>query len=166
MDRFLQYALSGLSAGSLYALVALGLVLVYRSTRVLNFAHADVATLGTFVACSLVTRGISLSLALPLAHQFDQPPAQAVRVGGGHERRGRDAVRVEQRVEVRVALADPQHDLGLAEHDVMRRAVSGKERLCDGHEKQETTLTPIGLQCSHRKIGVRVRFPGSGSVEI
>ena len=33
MDRFLQYALAGLSGGSLYALVALGLVLVYRSTR-------------------------------------------------------------------------------------------------------------------------------------
>jgi branched-chain amino acid transport system permease protein len=67
MDRFLQYALTGLSAGSLYALVALGLVLIYRSARVLNFAHADVATLGTFVTFSLVTRGLPLSLALPVA---------------------------------------------------------------------------------------------------
>jgi branched-chain amino acid transport system permease protein len=47
MERFLQYVLAGLSAGSLYALVALGLVLIYRSTRVLNFAHADMATVGT-----------------------------------------------------------------------------------------------------------------------
>ena len=54
MSRVLQYALTGLSAGSLYALVALGLVLIYRSTRVLNFAHADVATLATFVAFSLL----------------------------------------------------------------------------------------------------------------
>ena len=44
--------LAGLSAGSLYALVALGLVLIYRSTRVLNFAHADMATVGTFIAFS------------------------------------------------------------------------------------------------------------------
>ncbi len=67
MDRFLQYALAGLSGGSLYALVALGLVLVYRSTRVLNFAHGDVATIGTFVAFAVVTRGAPMSLALPLA---------------------------------------------------------------------------------------------------
>lgn len=56
MERLLQYTLSGLSAGSLYALVALGLVLIYRSTRVLNFAHGDVATVATFVAFSLLSR--------------------------------------------------------------------------------------------------------------
>jgi branched-chain amino acid transport system permease protein len=67
MGPFLQYALTGLSAGSLYALVALGLVLIHRSARVLNFAHADVATLGTFVAFAVVSRGQSLWLALPLA---------------------------------------------------------------------------------------------------
>jgi len=63
MERLLQYSLTGLSAGSLYALVALGIVLIYRSTRVLNFAHGDVATLGTFIAYALVTRGSSFSLA-------------------------------------------------------------------------------------------------------
>ncbi len=67
MDRFLQYGLAGLSTGSLYALVALGLVLVYRCARVLNFAHGDVATLGTFVAFAIVTRGLPLALALPVA---------------------------------------------------------------------------------------------------
>ena len=64
MDRLLQFLIAGLSAGSLYTLVALGLVLVYRSTRVLNFAHGEVATLGTFVAWSLVTAGHSFGLAL------------------------------------------------------------------------------------------------------
>jgi len=58
MERFLQYVLAGLSAGSLYALVALGLVLIYRSTRVLNFAHADMATVGTFIAFSMITSGL------------------------------------------------------------------------------------------------------------
>jgi len=67
MGRFLQYALAGLSAGSLYALVALGLVLIYRSTRVLNFAHGDLATFGTFVAFAVITGGMSLWIALPLA---------------------------------------------------------------------------------------------------
>jgi branched-chain amino acid transport system permease protein len=67
MDRFLQYLLAGLSGGSLYALVALGLVLIYRSARVLNFAHGDIATLGTFVAFTVVTRGLPMSIGLPLA---------------------------------------------------------------------------------------------------
>jgi branched-chain amino acid transport system permease protein len=55
--RLAQFLIVGLSVGSLYALVALGLVLVYRSTRVLNFAHGDVATLGAFVAFTLLTSG-------------------------------------------------------------------------------------------------------------
>lgn len=67
MARFVQYALTGLSAGSLYALVALGIVLIYRSTRVLNFAHGDVATLGTFVAFALVSQGYPFSVAFPVA---------------------------------------------------------------------------------------------------
>ncbi len=40
MDRFLQYAVTGLSAGSLYALVALGLVLIYKSMSWRRFAAA------------------------------------------------------------------------------------------------------------------------------
>jgi branched-chain amino acid transport system permease protein len=67
MARFVQYTLAGLSAGSLYALVALGVVLIYRSTRVLNFAHGDVATFGTFVAFALVTQGYPFAVAFPAA---------------------------------------------------------------------------------------------------
>jgi branched-chain amino acid transport system permease protein len=67
MERFLQYLLAGLSAGSLYALVALGLVLIYRSTRVLNFAHADMATIGTFIAFSMITSGMPFWLAFVMA---------------------------------------------------------------------------------------------------
>jgi branched-chain amino acid transport system permease protein len=57
MDRLLSYVTVGLSAGSLYALVALGLVLIHRSTRVLNFAHGELAALGAFVAFSVVSNG-------------------------------------------------------------------------------------------------------------
>jgi branched-chain amino acid transport system permease protein len=67
MERFLQYVLAGLSAGSLYALVALGLVLIYRSTRVLNFAHADMATVGTFIAFSVITSGMPFWMAFLMA---------------------------------------------------------------------------------------------------
>ena len=59
MDMFLQYIISGLSQGSLYSLVALGIVLIYRANRVLNFSHGDVSTAGTFIAFALVGYGFS-----------------------------------------------------------------------------------------------------------
>ncbi len=67
MDRLLQYALTGVSAGSLYALVALGVVLIYRSTRVLNFAHGDIATLATFVSFSMLTHRYSFGVAVAVS---------------------------------------------------------------------------------------------------
>ena len=64
MEKLLQYSFTGLSAGALYALVALGIVLIYRSTRVLNFAHGDVAMLSTFAAFALLSNGYGFPLAL------------------------------------------------------------------------------------------------------
>jgi len=63
MQQFLQYTFTGLSAGSLYMLVALGIVLIYRSTRVLNFAHGDIATIATFVAFSALSHKYSFPVA-------------------------------------------------------------------------------------------------------
>ncbi|MDQ7819322.1 MAG: branched-chain amino acid ABC transporter permease [Armatimonadota bacterium] len=57
MWTFLQYLTVGLAAGSLYALVALGIVLLYRTSRVLNFAHGDLATFATFIAFTLLSAG-------------------------------------------------------------------------------------------------------------
>lgn len=54
MDQLIQYTISGLSTGSVYSLVAIGLVLIYRSTRILNFAHGDITTAGTFVAFAVL----------------------------------------------------------------------------------------------------------------
>lgn len=50
MEQFLQALVSGLATGSIYALVALGLVLLYRTTKILNFAHGEFGLLGTFLA--------------------------------------------------------------------------------------------------------------------
>jgi branched-chain amino acid transport system permease protein len=55
VTAFFHYTLAGLSNGSLYVLVALGVVLIYRSTRILNFAHGDMATMGTFFAFTLLS---------------------------------------------------------------------------------------------------------------
>lgn len=55
MALLAQYVVGGLAVGSLYALVALGIVLLYRTSRILNFAHGDLATFGTFIAFALIT---------------------------------------------------------------------------------------------------------------
>jgi len=70
MDRVLQYMVSGLSQGSLYALVALGVVLIYRSNRVLNFAHGDVTTAGAFIAFALMLMKVNWWLAALLSLLF------------------------------------------------------------------------------------------------
>ena len=50
-----QVIVSGLAIGSLYALMALALVLIYQSTDVINFAQGELATFTTFVAWTLIT---------------------------------------------------------------------------------------------------------------
>ena len=53
MDEFIQQFATGLSTGSLYAIIALALVLIYRSTGIVNFAQGDMAMFMTFVAWSV-----------------------------------------------------------------------------------------------------------------
>jgi len=53
-ELFFSQVMAGLATGSIYGLVALGIVLIYRSTDVLNFAQGEMALLVTFVGWSLV----------------------------------------------------------------------------------------------------------------
>ncbi len=62
--RLLQYVVGGLTTGSLYALVALGIAMLYRSSRVLNFAHGDLATFATFIALTLLVRRLPFGIAV------------------------------------------------------------------------------------------------------
>jgi branched-chain amino acid transport system permease protein len=70
MTQFWQYVVSGFSTGSIYALVALGLALIYRSTRILNFAHGDISTAGTFFAFTLIGLQLPFGLTFALALVF------------------------------------------------------------------------------------------------
>jgi branched-chain amino acid transport system permease protein len=65
VETFIQVIISGASMGSIYALISLGIVLLYRSTRILNFAHGDIGVLGTFIAYTLLT-----NLGLPFQVSF------------------------------------------------------------------------------------------------
>ncbi len=59
---------SGLTTGALYAMVAIGLVLVYRSTGHINFSHGELFMLGGFFAYSLIMfAGLPYVVALFLA---------------------------------------------------------------------------------------------------
>ena len=53
MSYFLQQLVNGLQVGSLYALVALGITLVYGILQMLNFAHGDVYMVGGFIAAGV-----------------------------------------------------------------------------------------------------------------
>src|SRR3954454_15438646 len=57
MDRFIDLTLNGLANGAIYAAVALSLVLIWRATRILNFAQAGMLMLTTFIAWEFIDRG-------------------------------------------------------------------------------------------------------------
>ena len=64
--EFAQQLASGIREGAIYAGLALALVIIYRSTRVINFAQGEMATFTTFVAWSLMNRGLSFWAAFPI----------------------------------------------------------------------------------------------------
>jgi branched-chain amino acid transport system permease protein len=56
--QFWQQVVSGLATGGIYASLALAIVLIYRSTRVINFAQGEMATFSTFIAWQLMEWGM------------------------------------------------------------------------------------------------------------
>ncbi|MGD0115522.1 MAG: branched-chain amino acid ABC transporter permease [Dehalococcoidia bacterium] len=67
MDQFIQQFATGLSTGSLYAIIALALVLIYRSTGIVNFAQGEMAMFMTFVAWSIWNSNSNFWLAFFIA---------------------------------------------------------------------------------------------------
>ena len=67
MKDLLQYVLDGLSIGSIYALVALGLVVVYRGTGHINFAQGEMALFATLITWWLHDKGLPLIVAMVIS---------------------------------------------------------------------------------------------------
>ncbi|HEY1748155.1 MAG TPA: branched-chain amino acid ABC transporter permease [Xanthobacteraceae bacterium] len=63
MHQFLQQIFSGLAAGSIYASLALALVMIYRATDLVNFAQGEMAMFSTYIAWTLVNAGLPFWLA-------------------------------------------------------------------------------------------------------
>jgi len=59
MTNFLQQIVSGLASGGIYGSLALAIVIIHRSTGVINFAQGEMATLSAFVCWTLVDHGWS-----------------------------------------------------------------------------------------------------------
>jgi branched-chain amino acid transport system permease protein len=64
VERFVQVLVDGWATGSLYGALALAVVLIYRSTGVVNFAQGEMAMFSTFIAWGLLQAGLPLGLAI------------------------------------------------------------------------------------------------------
>ena len=68
MSYFFQLVVSGIVVGSIYALSALGFVLIYKSSRVLNIAHGQIIASGAFITYALtVWVGIHIAVSFILS---------------------------------------------------------------------------------------------------
>jgi branched-chain amino acid transport system permease protein len=70
MAEFIQVLVDGVATGSVYGALALALVLIFRSTGVVNFAQGEMAMFSTFVAWGIHQAGVPLGLALLGAFAF------------------------------------------------------------------------------------------------
>jgi branched-chain amino acid transport system permease protein len=75
--RLLQLVVNGAAAGCIYGLVALGFVLIYKATEMVNFAQGDIMMLGGFIAFALIAHhgfpywaGALIAIALTAAFGF------------------------------------------------------------------------------------------------
>jgi Branched-chain amino acid ABC-type transport system, permease components len=64
MDYFIELLFSGLTRGSIYALIALGYTMVYGIIGLINFAHGEIYMIGAFTA--LIASTVLSILGLPL----------------------------------------------------------------------------------------------------
>src|SRR5688500_3858044 len=64
MDQILLFAVLGLGSGAAYALLGLGIVVIYKGSGVVNFAQGAIAMFSAFVCSALVREGLSAPVAL------------------------------------------------------------------------------------------------------
>ena len=66
--EFLSYLISGISLGSVYAIIALGYTMVYGIAKMLNFAHGDIIMVGGYISfCAMNYMGLPSIVAVLLA---------------------------------------------------------------------------------------------------
>jgi branched-chain amino acid transport system permease protein len=66
MTEFIQLVLAGTANGCIYGLLALALVLIYRSTHIINFGQGEMAMFSTYICWSFLNAGMGYWVAVPL----------------------------------------------------------------------------------------------------
>lgn len=168
MDILMQNIISGLETGALYALAALGLVLIFRTSDVINFAQGEIAMFNTFAAYRLLEKTGSYWLAVIGAVLF------AVCFGWLIERIFlRPAVRASIISKVIITMGVLMMVQGLAvlvfgtEDYYMRKAIEGENFNWLGVIVQPNALLIIGLilaivigfnyLLNHTKLGIAIK---------
>jgi branched-chain amino acid transport system permease protein len=67
MTKFIDYTLNGISTGAIYAAVALALVLIWRATRIVNFAQGAMLMITTYIASAVINATGSYVLGFVIA---------------------------------------------------------------------------------------------------
>jgi branched-chain amino acid transport system permease protein len=112
MSQFFELLVSGLMLGCIYGLIAMGFVVVFQATNVVNFAHASVVMLGAFLVakwhgslgffgaivaasavCAIVAVLIDVLLVRPLRRRAGGPDALAILTIGVNVLLGTELVR-------------------------------------------------------------------------
>ena len=71
MRDFLQMIVSGIAVGSSYALMGLAMVIIYKTSEVVNFAQGEMALLSSFLTYMVLEyHGFSIYVAIPCALLF------------------------------------------------------------------------------------------------
>ncbi|HAO33427.1 MAG TPA: branched-chain amino acid ABC transporter permease, partial [Candidatus Competibacteraceae bacterium] len=66
-EQLFQFLVTGITIGSLYALVGLGFALIYNASDVVNFAQGEFVMLGAMTAIALLNAGLPLLVAAVIA---------------------------------------------------------------------------------------------------
>jgi branched-chain amino acid transport system permease protein len=74
MDKFIQLTLTGLTNGAIFSLVALGFVLIYKASDVINFAQGDFLLVGAYITFAMIVQvglpwsvGVLLTIVMAVA---------------------------------------------------------------------------------------------------
>lgn len=66
MEAITQYIVSGIFQGSIYALIAVGIVVIFKATRVFNFAQGHLLMVGVLLTCGLIGK-VGIWITIPVA---------------------------------------------------------------------------------------------------
>jgi len=70
LSQFLQFLISGITVGAIYALVGLGFSIIYNASQVINFAQGEFVMLGGMATVFLMAAGVPMPIAAVLAIVF------------------------------------------------------------------------------------------------